>query len=271
MRAAVALLVLIAAPAAAQQAQPSAEAQRSPLPPGVGTAAELQEREETGRVREAVRTSDATVRERRIFTQRFARCAVDRRRESAMAMVDEMIPSTEIPERFRFLLNGSCFPRGTPLDDNFVTQAQFPFPTLHVALADALVRELYSQPGPGDFAAIPPQVRLTRTNAAVTSQPADAAVDGAPLSAETATWWYVLERFGECVARRMPEPVRLMARTDVSSPEERAVIQSLQPVFGACLPAGATLRLRPADVRGSSLLAYYRMARAAAAAPQGTP
>jgi hypothetical protein len=270
-----ALVLLVATPAIAQlspSAPPADPSGRTPLPPGQGTESELREREDTSRVRGAVRASNMTEREIRQFTQNYARCAAGRNRELAINAVDQM-SSLDQRQRDRLVDPSACFPITTSLDDSYVAQARFPFPTLQLALADALVRDLYAEPGPTEFALIPPQMREPRPPSSDEGSPVtvNAAVPPTPATELSAQWRYIMERFGECVARREPERVRQMAFTEVVSSEERAALQALQPMLGACLPPGSTLRLRPADVRAWSLLAYYRLARAAATAPQGTP
>ncbi len=208
----------------------------------------------------------------RIVSENFFHCTVRNNLNDAIIIVDEGLDSEALARRFPIFIDGSCAYISNPANDRRLMA--FPPLTLQTEVANALVRRLYRDPGPADFSHVPTQARSERPTALLPDQLAsmnDQERSQAQQRHERASSWYVMERIGECVARRYPETVRQLAQTDVVSPSERAVMGSLAPFLGACVPAGSTVRLALADVRAAAVFAYYRLARAASAAPQGTP
>jgi hypothetical protein len=252
----------------------SLAAQQPPArPPGIGTRAELDERATVETVRSAVRQSgQGSVAANRLLAQQFAECTVRRDANTARTVVLTMMTGEALRRSFPDFLRDRCFGDGQATQT--VLRMAFPDNTLHVVLADALLRSEFAAAGPADFASVPPQVRSERPTTATAQELAAMSALSQTARAESdanAANWYVVERIGECAARLLPERVRLLAQTQAASTEERAALAAIQPALGSCLPPGTTVRLRPDDVRGAAVLAYYRMAHAAPAAAQGTP
>lgn len=249
--------------AAAQSSNTGASAQTS-APSRMGRWDEYREREQSRRDREQVRDSRfGSLSANRQLSQQFGSCTVDRDAAGARSVVTQMLGRDEVRAQHRELLSYRCF--GGSYARDTINSVSFPSHTLHMILADALVRQEFPATGPVDFAGVPSQV-LSEWVAPATAEQlsgmSEQDRDERRMSDAEMGTWYVLERLGECVARRSPNDVRALAQLPVATPEERAQLTVLQPAMAACLPPGTTIRLSPADARGSAVLAYYRLAHA---------
>jgi hypothetical protein len=69
-----------------------------------------------------------------------------------------------------------------------------------------------------------------------------------------------LEGWAECATRRSPENIRMIAFTNVDSPEERVLLRDLAPLLGSCIPEGVSFKMPIAVLRGPLMIAYVRLA-----------
>ena len=190
--------------------------------------------------------------------------------DTARQIVLQPVGHNEIFARYWTSISGRCLneldPAGTPV------RMEFPYPTMHAILADNLIRRDFRDSGPTDLSAVPamaplPAPALPSLEAMANMSERERAGVTAEHAAQEA--WVTLQRIGICTARRAPEPVRLMALTRVGSDEERAALRGLATHIGACVPTGASVRLRPAELRWAAALGYYRLARAVGASASG--
>lgn len=243
--------------------------QPPPRPPGVGTRAELEDRAATETASRAVRNGRVrTPDEIRQSAHFIADCAINREPDQSRTIVLTPLSAGEVLERYPEVIPTQCF------TGDFADLAMsFPFPTLHTTFADALIRHDFSETGPTNFSSLPALNPVTAPPAATVEELADLTerqrTSRLAFDRDVAAWG-ALQRLGECIARRGGDDVRKLAATMPATPEERAQLAVLQPMIAACLPPGTTVRLRPADVRGGAVLAYYRLAIAAGHHPQST-
>lgn len=205
-------------------------------------------------------------------TERFARCIVSRRPDQARIIVAESLGSAEVAKRFPSFLDERCIDADSKAPGR--VHWQFPHLTLHQMMAGLLVRRDYAAAGPSTFqsvAPLPAFVVPPKMDEADRKKLHPLNQEAVLRSEQTAAAWAVLQPFGECVARANPEGVRSLALTDAASDGEEEALKALQPLFGGCLPAGVTFKMRGQDVRGSSVLAYYRLARLAPSTPTRVP
>ncbi len=275
MKAVLTSLALICAVSLSAQVPPPPPSPQPPArPPGVGTRAELEDRARTDQVRDAVRSASASGRtgdDDRRSAQAFADCTVGRQPTESRIVVVTPLSDVELDRRYPRLLRWQCFEGGVRAQS--IASMTFPFPTTHLILADALVRRDYAMGGPADLMSVPLLQPIPSPAAASPDELADMPARDRQRRIETDAGivsWSVLQRLGDCVARRAPEGVRTLALSGVATPEERTRLGELQPAMAACIPPGTSVRMRPADVRGASVLAYYRLAYAIAPAPTTT-
>jgi hypothetical protein len=202
----------------------------------------------------------------------LGQCVTATYTDTSRRIVLEPVAHSEIFRRFWVEFSGHC------LNENDVAgapvQMRFPWPTVHAILADNLIRRDFRDSGPTDLTAVPAMAPLPAPALPSISAMADMSErerNAVIAEASSNDAWNTLQRVGICTARRAPEPVRQLALTRVGSDEERGALRGMAQHVGACVPIGASLRLRPAELRWAVALGYYRLARAAAAAPQGTP
>ncbi|HEX8526245.1 hypothetical protein [Allosphingosinicella sp.] len=74
-------------------------------------------------------------------------------------------------------------------------------------------------------------------------------------------------RFSECVVRSSPAQARALLETEVTSPEERRVFQSMAGSLSACLSDRLTVRFTRPVLRGLVAEALYRLSAAASLRP----
>lgn len=193
----------------------------------------------------------------------FGACVVSQFRATARRIVTEPVTHDRLFEDFRTEINGRCVNEsdvsGPP------SQMWFPYPTVHAVLADNLIKRDFRRSGPADLSAAPAIQPIPEPVLPDVLAMADMNADQrAAVVAEHASHdaWQVLQRVGLCTARRAPEAVRQLALTRIGSDEERAALRALTPEIGGCVPTGATVRLRPVEVRWAAVLGYYRLAAA---------
>jgi hypothetical protein len=193
----------------------------------------------------------------------FGACVVSQYTATARRIVTEPVEHSRLFEDFRAEISGRCVNEsdvsGPP------SQMWFPYPTVHAVLADNLIKREFRRTGPADLSAAPavqpipaPVLPDVLAMADMTERQRAALV--AQHASDDA--WQVLQRIGMCTARRAPESVRAVALTRIGSDEERTALRTLTPEIGACVPTGATVRLRPPELRWAAALGYYRLAAA---------
>lgn len=191
----------------------------------------------------------------------FGACVVSQFRQTARRIVTEPVSHDRLFDDFRTEINGRCVNEsdvsGPP------SQMWFPYPTVHAVLADNLIKRDFRRTAPTDLSAAPavqpiPSPLLPDILAMADMDERQRAAIVAQHASDDA--WQVLQRVGMCTARRAPEAVRQLALTRIGSDEERAALRALTPEIGGCVPTGATVRLRPVEVRWAAALGYYRLA-----------
>lgn len=194
----------------------------------------------------------------RIAADAFGTCAVERNADAARAFVMAAPNDTATNNRFIAGL-APCSRAAGPNASNLAVSGAM----LQQVLANALVRREFASIGPTSFAAI---ARISSTSAPIMASEAELAAMPvgdriARASADTtAQTDFIFAQVGECVARLNPEGVRTLSQTVAASAGERAAVAALTPQIANCLPEGATMRIRPAMMRGWAILQYYRLA-----------
>jgi hypothetical protein len=186
--------------------------------------------------------------------------------------VTENLGGAEVAKRFPSFLDERCIDADSKAPGR--VHWQFPQSMLHQMMAGLLVRRDYGAAGPSTFqgvAPLPAFVVPPKMDEADRKKMHPLNQEAVLRSEQNAEVWAVLQPFGECVARANPEGVRSLALTDAGSESEQMALKVLLPLFGGCLPAGVTFKLRGKDVRGASVLAYYRLAKLASPAPIKAP
>ena len=73
-----------------------------------------------------------------------------------------------------------------------------------------------------------------------------------------------LVRFGECVARADPANLRALLFSLPGSPTDAALMNTLVPRFGGCIPKGENITFSKVVLKGALAEGMYRLSRAAA-------
>jgi hypothetical protein len=219
----------------------------------------------------------ASATETRLIQQRYGDCVIqDNAREARAFILDHMNNSRNTPtgRLVEKLNNGPCLYKAA---GNLPGRMQMPGDTMRYALADSLIRrELLSGSPLGDVSGIAPLAHPVVDADAIMKSPVAVGGKDGQLERErrlaVAQAVTAMSQLGECVVRRSPTQALQLFRTNVGSAEETTAFSALNPAISACVPAGSTVELTKASLRGTIGVNYYRLANAprSATAAQGT-
>lgn len=219
----------------------------------------------------------ASATEARAIQQRYGDCVTEQNSREARAFVLEHLDNSRNTPTGRLvekLSDGSCLVKAA---GNVGGRLRMPGDTMRYALADSLIRrELLSSPPIADASGIASLAHpVVDADAIMKSPVAVGGKDGqmererrlAMAQAVTA-----MSQLGECVVRLSPAEALQLFRTNAGSTEESTALAALNPAISACVPAGSTVELTKASLRGTIGVNYYRLANAprAVAAAGGT-
>ncbi len=203
----------------------------------------------------------------------YGDCVVARYPQDAEQVVLLQLDNDQIARRYRRLNNMGCMGRAT--ERTATGGVRYSGDNFRYMLSEALVRMHFATVAAPDFGTVPPLSRPPVEEPAIDSPSGESQLRLSLRRREEASANYaerrafdIMSRLGECVARSAPEATPLLALTDVGTPGEIAALAALRPAIAQCIPPGTTIRLRPAHVRGATLMNYFRLARAAQAAAQ---
>lgn len=215
----------------------------------------------------APQESGYTSGETRRLIADYAKCVVARHPSEASQAILSNIDNSALLDRYKMLVDGECLVRHTHAN----SEMRFTGDLYRYALADALVqRELADQPAP-DLATVarldigpvptPPLAPPASANAADTARYREAL-----RGYDEARSYRIIAAFGECVVRVNPAGAKALILTQPTSDEEDRQFAALNPTLGQCLGEGQSLTFGKLALRGTTAVAYYRLAHAARAA-----
>lgn len=213
----------------------------------------------SGNVAYAKKTDKAVLRETG-FT--FSDCVVGKHYAKASEYILSNIDNATAVKRYRMLIDSSCMGKAIAKTD--IGGMRFSGDTFGYGIAEALVRKDFAATGPLSFADRAPLLHRTPAplDEAQLAKLKPKKRDAAKESFQKERTLSLISRFGECATRVAPEAVRKLAKTEVNSSEEEALLRELAPSFGVCLPGGVQLRFNPMQLRGTLMMNYYRLAAA---------
>lgn len=209
-----------------------------------------------------------TAKETRRLLDDYGRCIVKRWPKLAGDAIRRNADNSELMKRYRVLIDGSCL----PVRGQGALRVKFEGDQYRYALADALVRQ--------ELAAVPPPVlddvpQLQRREPV---EPSKLSRSGKPLKPaqyaaavrgyEQAQAFDYLSRYGECVVRIDPAAAKALLMTAPETSEESARFAAMSTALATCVAEGRTMSFGKLALRGTIAVNYYRLAKAAAAAPK---